>query len=60
MLFLAKATMPTAPQTSELGLSSLKFLEISKIMKLIEKNRIIDSFTLVATLKALNQKLIAR
>ena len=42
-----------------LALSSLKFLDISRVIKLIEDNEIIDSFTLVATLKALNQKLIA-
>ena len=58
MLFLAKATMPTTPQTLELGLSSLTFLDISRVMEHIEKNGIIDSFTLVAILKALHQKLI--
>lgn len=59
MLFFAKATIPTTPQTLELGLSSLTFLDISKVMEHIEKNEIIDSFTLVAIFKALHQKLIA-
>ena len=59
MLFLANAKMPETQQTSELGLGSLKFIEIKHIVEQIYSNKIIDSFTQVAILKALHKQLIA-
>ena len=58
MLFLAKTKLPETHQISELGLGSLIFLEVKDVINLIKSNKILDSFTQLAIMKALYNKQI--
>ena len=51
-LYFVHAELPTVQKTSELGLDELQFFEPKTLMKLIEEQKIVDSFTIIALFKA--------
>ena len=51
-LYFVNAELPQVERISELGLGDLEFFEPQQLMTLIEEQKIVDSFTIIALLKA--------